>query len=250
MATPSELQTQLKQLDAQRDDYRYDGTQISSKTLTVLVAPSAVGKSTIITEVLRLCKERGIDAGEVGTLTTRKRRSASDPANYRTADEGITHEWMIDQISDKNLVNWSLSPTGDLYGTSADSFANAYNFLPVLPSSIPMLERAGFKEFHIVYITAPAVQWAERLDERRNDSTFAGRVHEAVSSLEFARHHIDSLHVVNNETTLQNGHPQPTGAAEQIIGIATGEAVQSQDSSLESINEMLVYAQQLLKAEL
>lgn len=144
MNIPNNLHKRLKALNENRDDYQYKGSQsLREKTLTRLVAPTAVGKSTIINRLLEIASQEGVDAAEVGTITTRPGRP-SDPPNYKTADDGVTHEMMIDQIENGELVSWSLFETGHLYATSYDSYPATYNFLPCLPDSMPMQERAGF----------------------------------------------------------------------------------------------------------
>lgn len=186
------LQERLSQLDKQRDEYHYSGPRsLGEKTLARLVAPTAVGKSTIINRVLDIAKEENIDAGEVGTITTRSRRP-NDPPNYQTADDGVTHEMMIDRIEKGELVSWSLFKTGHIYATDFDSYPAAYNFLPCLPDSLPMQDKAGFGAVRTFYIVTSVDAWYEQLQERIGPG-FEDRLEEAMSSLEFSQRN-DDIH--------------------------------------------------------
>lgn len=180
------LQERLSRLDEQRDEYHYSGSQnLYEKTLARLVAPTAVGKSTIINRVLGIAKEEGIDAGEVGTITTRSRRP-NDPPNYQTAEDGITHEMMIERIENKELVSWSLFKTGHIYATDYDSYPARYNFLPCLPDSLSMQDKAGFGAVRTFYVVTSVEAWYEQLQERIGPG-FGDRLEEAMSSLEFSQ---------------------------------------------------------------
>lgn len=244
MTAPADLQPELDRLLATRSEYRYTGEDIRDKVLTGLIAPTAVGKSTVIMEILRRCQEMQINADEVGSITTRQRRQdGSDPRSYRTGSEGITHASMIHRIQQGELINWSLSATGDLYATDAASYPAEYNFLPLLPDSLPMLKKAGFRALIAVYITAPANEWGERLKARQNDPKFAGRLTEAISSLQFAKENKEALYIINNPTTLMDGEARPSQVAQNIIDITLGNVSPPSDPvAVQNIDDMLEYA--------
>lgn len=245
MSLSAELQRRLDRLSAQRGEYSFAGGDMDEKILTVLIGPTGVGKSTIISKVLELCQEQGIDAGEVGSDVTRHRRPDSDPDNYRTADEGITHAHMIEQAELGRLVNWSLSPTGDIYGTNPDSYPATYNFLPLLPDSLPMLRRAGFMALHVIYITSPLNEWILHLDDRRAEPGYGGRMTEAASSLEFARENLPQLHVIDNLADEAGDTTLLTRTAQKVIDIALGrvEGTYQEAEAVKHIRDMASYAQ-------
>lgn len=192
MNISEQLQNKLETLNKQRNRYKYKGEKsLSDKTLARLVAPTAVGKSTIINRVLGIAQKEGFDAGEVGTITTRPSRP-NDPPNYRTADDGVTHESMIEQIESGELVSWSLFETGHLYATDYDSYPAQFNFLPCLPDSIPMQDKAGFGAVRTFYIVTSVDAWYEQLQERIGPG-FEDRLEEAMSSLEFSQRN-EELH--------------------------------------------------------
>lgn len=244
MNVSAELQRRLDRLNAQRDEYSFAGGDMGEKVLTVLIGPTGSGKSTIIGRVLELCQEQGIDAGEVGSDVTRHRRN-NDPDNYRTADEGITHTYMIQQAELGKLVNWSLSPTGDIYGTDPDSYPATHNFLPLLPDSLPMLQRAGFMALNVIYITSPLNEWTLHLGDRRSDPQFAGRMIEAVNSLGFAKEHLPRLHIIDNPADEAGDTTLLTRTAQKVIDIALGrvEGTYQEPEAIKHVSDMLSYAQ-------
>lgn len=247
MTFPADLQPILDKLLVERDEYAYTGNEIAGKTLICLIAPSAVGKSTVISEILRQCADQGLDAAEVASITTRNRRpDGSDPINYRTATEGVTHRDLIEKIERYELINWSLSPTGDLYATDVASYPATYNFLPLQPDSLEMLERAGFESVIAIYLTAPPEEWKVRLADRRDDPKFRGRIIEAINSLEFAKAHINRLTIVNNPATIIDGEVRPTAVAQIIINLLHDrETIVSDSDALSNIEAMLAYVKQL-----
>jgi hypothetical protein len=220
---------------------------LANKTLIGVIAPTAVGKSTLIAEVLRLGQERDVNVAEVGSITTRPRRPGSDPQQYLTANEGVTHENLTARIERQELVNWVMSPTGDIYATDVASYPGTFNFLPVIPEALPMIQKAGFRAVKLIYVTVTATQWSKQIGERTSDAKFIGRLDEAISSLEFALSHLEQLHVVHNEYVSEDKQPAPSQAAEQLLAIATEDTSISPApaESQHYLNEMLAYAQEL-----
>ena len=154
---------------------------LSEMSMTTLTAPTGVGKSTISKRIFELAAQQGIDVCEPGTHTTRKSR-ADDAANYRTE---VSFEEMIERIDNREYINWSVSPSGHLYATTAESLVAKHNFLPSLPDSIPMLRRAGFAAVHSFYIVTTADAWDNQMQDRKGLPDFPGRLEEAKTSLEF-----------------------------------------------------------------
>jgi guanylate kinase len=239
MELTADLQRRLDTLITQRDDYSYSGRELADKSLIAFVAPTAVGKSTLVMECLRICKQRGINADEAGTTTTRERRVGDDPANYVTATEGTTFESIIDSIEKGRLANWSVYGTGDIYGTTPENFPAKYNFMPSMPDSLPMLQRAGFKKVVAIYLVIPVEQWTRQLTERRDDPRFVGRMHEAIASLEYAKDHFDHFIVMENT----DGGELLTKRAERIIQHVIDDVpLETDETAIHYINEMLEFA--------
>ncbi|MDQ5982166.1 MAG: hypothetical protein QG549_163 [Patescibacteria group bacterium] len=183
------IHAELAELNKNRDNYQcrsdilINDVPLNRKNLTVLIAATAVGKSTMTQRILELAKEQGIDAGEAGTETTRPHRLDDGPT-YRTE---VPHEEMIERIKNRDYPNWSIHPSGHIYATTPESLTAEHNFLPCLPQGYPMLKRAGFAALNAFYIVTPAVEWDKQIENRKGLKDFPGRLDEAKSSLEFAR---------------------------------------------------------------
>ncbi|MDN5275905.1 MAG: hypothetical protein JWN33_554 [Candidatus Saccharibacteria bacterium] len=204
----------IQELAAKQELYEPDLSvqdMLSQKVLTLVIGPTAVGKSTIIERVLARRPSWAI----AGTTTTRQRRDG-DPANYHTATEGITKEHIIDLIHNGELVNYSVFRTGHIYGTLPEDFVGDVSLLPALPSSIASLGKAGFKRLEQAYVVTSPAPWEHWLnDHERAADNLPKRLHEAVDSLDYALAHKDELHpVLNNEDP---GRLEQ--AAEEIISL-------------------------------
>lgn len=228
------LNDKLAELRELQDDYRcradltIGGVPINEKTMTPLIAPSAVGKSTICNRILELAAEQGINAGEAGTETTRPWRPG-DGENYRTA---VSYDEMIEKIEDAVYPNWSITPVGHIYATPADSLSAEHNFLPCLPSSLPMLRRAGFKAINAFYIVTHQVAWENQIEERKGLKDFPGRIEEALVSLQFAWND-DNLQKIVSEP----GEEKLTATAQTILDFAS-EATQHDKNTYDSVYQV------------
>lgn len=240
MDLPDELQNRLDAVLALRDTYTYRHDSLQSKTFIAMIAPTATGKSTVIDRILARAKSRGMDADEVGTLTTRPARP-SDPSNYQT---DIPHETMISLIEQGRVVNWSLFPTGHIYATTADSFGAEYNFLPLIPDSLPMLRRAGFKQVHSLYVTIPPEQWERQLNARAETSdNVMFRLVEARESLKYSREHEDDLLFIANEP----GEEALEKLADRTLDMITGSMPAASDpTAIHYRNQMTQYVKDFL----
>jgi len=168
--------------------------KVSGKILTTLIAPTAVGKSTLINRVIELA---GPDFSESYSVVTRPRRP-TDPAMYKTSDEGYTIERVGRMIEAQELTHYTVHPSGQIYGSLPDSFPARYNLLPCVPSILNVVQRVGFFAVYPIYIVTSVHDWAERLPERRADPSYRARLSEAIESLTWAIAHSDELLFVEN----------------------------------------------------
>jgi len=216
-----ELEQRLKQLTDDRDNYEgLADESLKNKHLAMLLGPSAVGKSTIIGHILSQALERGVLAAEPGTSTTRKGRP-SDPSSYHT---DISREKIIEMIEQRKPINWSPSPTGEIYATLPEDFYAPYNFMACLPDSVPMLQAAGFKTTSF-YIATSANSWYSQLEKDRmyqeDGKTFrpdfGQRMTEAMDSIVYIQNKYDVHRLVSKP-----GEESLRRIAARILKLTTG----------------------------
>ncbi len=182
------------------DSYSYAGDDLRDKTLVTVIAPTAVGKSALIADIVSCAQAQGIDGiAEVGTRTTRPAR-AGDPVNYVT---GLSHQAVGSAIAAGQLVNWAPHPSGHIYGTDVASYPGDINLLPTLPAAVPMLARAGFGRMVQIYLTTDPETWSARLRERVGEQLDA-RLQEAEDSLDWALSRRETLTLLDNSDGADN----------------------------------------------
>lgn len=230
----------LNNLKAQEQDYEASAAtkeKLSDKVLVALVAPTAVGKSTLINRALA---QAGDGFSEAYSVTTRARRT-SDPAGYKTADEGYDIEKVTQMINARELTHYFVHPSGQIYGSLPESFPAAFNFLPCVPTILPVVKRAGFSTVHTAYLVASVSDWAARLPARRSDPSYVPRLHEAIESLTWALAHSHELTFVENATG------KIDQAAQSLIDISRGRPIDiSKEKGAALAQAMLVFITQEL----
>lgn len=204
------LSLELERLKAEENSYQPSDAvkqRMADKSLIALIGPSAVGKSTIAKEIIRL---GGSEFSEVLSAMTRRRRS-DDPAGYQTADEGFTIERALELIHARAVTNYAIHPSGNIYATLPESFPSRYNILPLLPGSVETMRKAGFEAVHMLYIVTTIEALESQLAGRVNDPSFAARVSEGCDSLRWGLEHSDEV------SFIQNIYGQPEAAAQQAL---------------------------------
>lgn len=218
MTNPGELSPLDREiavaLRLKQPDYHFEPldnySELSDKTFVATIGPTGSGKSTLTDEVIRLAPEFKPN----GTRTTRARRPA-DPANFKTANEGVTHQSMNDDIINRKLVNYSVFDTGHIYGTAPEDIAE-YAIGPILSDSIDNLMSAGFKDFIPVFTVARGALYQQRLEqERLHFPDIRQRLVEAMGSIAFARLNVDASWLSFVDTG--NSPEELKAAAEDVI---------------------------------
>jgi len=195
MTNPGELSPLDREiavsLRAKQPNYRFEPldnySELSEKTFVATIGPTGSGKSTLMDAVIRLAPEFTPN----GTRTTRARRP-SDPDNFKTANEGITHQSMNQDVINRKLVNYSVFDTGHVYGTAPEDIGK-YAIGPILSDSIDNLLSAGFRDFIPVFTVARGALYQSRLEnERLQFPDIESRLIEAMGSLTFARLNVEA----------------------------------------------------------
>ncbi|MDB5179982.1 MAG: hypothetical protein JWN12_614 [Candidatus Saccharibacteria bacterium] len=194
MTNPGELSPLDREiavsLRAKQPNYRFEPfdnySELGGKTFVATIGPTGSGKSTLTDAVIRLAPEFTPN----GTRTTRARKP-TDPENFKTANDGVTHQSMNEDIINRKLVNYSVFDTGHIYGTAPEDIGE-YAIGPILSDSIENLSTAGFKGFYPVFTVARGALYQQRLEkERLPFPDIAKRLVEAMTSLAFARMNVE-----------------------------------------------------------
>jgi len=212
---------------------------LGEKIISMIIGPTAVGKSTIIQEVLNTDSDWNV----AGTITTRERRD-SDPNNYLTSTDGITCENLIGQIYSGDLINYSIHPGGDIYAYSPYSFGAKYNLTPLTTPSIGIMKTAGFERAETSFIYAKPEDWELFIKDRLSDSKIDARLEEAATSLRYGLNNARSLHIIENT----RGREGLRKSAQKIIEITLGNTDIDKDYDISIMEESLNFIKQIRKA--
>lgn len=170
MVHMSNIASIAKELGAMSAGYEpSDATKavLEQKELVPLIGPFAVGK----TALMRAAERLDADFGRVRSFTTRARRSGEDEGTY----EFLPHDAAIlrrihAQAKARDLVQFIVHPaTGNIYGSSLDSYRTAYSMLDTMPTSLPGLVSLPFRAIKKVAIAVPPKVWEGRVAERLRD---------------------------------------------------------------------------------
>lgn len=235
------LSPELILLQENEQNY-YSNDQVRSvlgrKVISMIIGPTAVGKSTIIHEMLSIKPEWSV----AGTITTRRRRN-DDPDNYFTEAEGITNQDLIGRINSGDLINYSVHPGGDIYAYSPDSFGTKYNLAPLTTPSIETMKTAGFERAETSFIYAKPEDWEFFLKDRLSDPKIAARLEESATSLRYGLDNAKSLHIIENTI----GSEGLRKSAQKVIEITMGYAKieRDKDYNILAMEESLNFIKQI-----
>lgn len=175
--------------------------QLRTKTVAMIVAPTACGKSYLMHQV----SARDAECTHVKDFTTRPPRDDDQPGafDYRPHDDHHVSE-LLDSIHRQEVVQYMVHPTtGMLYGTELASYPARYNFLETISSVVTVLRMLPFQRTVVIGIVAELAQWQQWFNARytQDDAERSKRLQEAVSSLEWLTDvtHADLIHWVIND---------------------------------------------------
>ena len=137
--------------------------KLHDKTLVMIIAPAAMGKSYIISRAIAADSR----FAQTISFTTRDQR-AEDEGNMRTIPRDNEHmSLLLDMIGAGQVVNYAIFPTtGMIYGTDLSSYPGQINLMPTLANSVETLRRTGFGECITVGLVAPPETWRTWFDAR------------------------------------------------------------------------------------
>lgn len=186
---------------------------LADKVLVMIVGPSAIGKSTLMNEVVR----QNSEFGRVKSFTTRPPRDNDEPNQYfyLSTDEAKQLQ------KESKAITYAVYPTtGQIYGTIADSYQFPYNLLDTLSGSVEEYRKLPFKKTVTISLTATPHQWHDWLLERYPEPSEerTKRLLEAKQSINWSLSQTSDHHWVLNEVGKQ------AETAQLVIKIALGEA--------------------------
>lgn len=157
---------------------------LSAVSLTTLIGPAAVGKSSLIQEVIELDSDITSNIG----FTTRPRRKNENNGLYNFIDHTKENVNSIkEQVINGELVQYSVHPTtGYIYGSTIESYKSKYVLMDVSANSLLQIKRIPFQFLETVGVVCNSDAWLARFLDRKVDMEDAkNRVIEGISSLEF-----------------------------------------------------------------
>ena len=202
--------------------------ELADKTLIMIVGPSAVGKSTLMNEVVKLSGS----FARVSGFTTRPPRADDEPGLYRY----ITSKEAEKRIRENKLVQYAVHPsTGVTYGTEPSDYPGEYNLLDTLSNVVIKLRALPFRETVTISLTAPAEQWREQFLMRYpiQSEDALKRLTEAKLSIEW------SLAQTNSHAWLNNQRGELRHTAQRLIDIATHGRAGDDDTNARAILERI-----------
>lgn len=154
---------------------------LSDKTLVMIVGPTAVGKSSLMNEVVTL----DADFARVSGFTTREQRSNDEPGLYRY----LTNAAARQLIEHGEVVQFAIHPTtGDMYGTQPQDYPRRFNLLDTLSTVVGGMQSLPFKNTVTFSLTTDPSAWRNwllaRYPEPGEDRT--KRLREAAQSIEWS----------------------------------------------------------------
>jgi guanylate kinase len=158
---------ELIQLESRQNDYMPGAaiaTQLAEKSLLLIVAPTSMGKSTVIRRVTEIDDRFGI----VGSFTTRDPRADENGKQFTYiphTDAGLEH--LFKRIRQQELVQYIIHPTTKhIYGTDISHYPKPYNLLDFIYNSIDGIRKLPFKESPVISIATEPSQWAYWFNQR------------------------------------------------------------------------------------
>ncbi len=175
--------------------------QLRTKTLAMVVAPSACGKSFLTESVAA----RDTAFARVVDFTTRPQRADDPPGEFQyfTHDDANVSA-ILDTIHRQQVVQYMVHPTtGYLYWTEIRNYPATYNILETISNVVTVLRTLPFERTCVIGVAAEQAQWQQWFNARfpEGDGERLKRLQEAVTSLEWLTDatHANLIHWVTND---------------------------------------------------
>ncbi len=159
--------------------------QLRSKTLAMIVSPTACGKSYLMRQIT----ERDPSCHRVIDITSRSPRADDQPdvLQYLPHEDRAISAF-LDKIHRHELVQYMVHPTtGMVYGTEIGSYPGDYNFLETISSVVTVLRTLPFRQTIVIGLAVDVNTWQQWFNARypEANSERLKRLQEAATSLEW-----------------------------------------------------------------
>jgi ribonuclease HI len=213
-----DTQARLDQARLHENDYRPNDEicrQIGDKVLIMVVAPAAVGKTTVMDRAVQLNDE----FARVPIFSTREPRPDDEPGMFRLSPHEDNHvAQLLDKFETRQVVQYAIHPTqGTIYGTEARDYPARYNLLATLSTVVDGLRKLPFEQTHTIGLITDSAHWQKWFNDRypANHPERGKRAREAVQSLEWLLSDQETLWLYNRPDELDE-------TAQDLIDIVQG----------------------------
>ncbi len=170
-------------------------SSIAAASLVMLVGPSAIGKSTLMNQVVA----QNSDFGRVRVFTTRPPRSNDEAGMYRYLSISEAQE----EIANGRVVQHATSPTtGMIYGTQLQDYTSRYNMLDTLSNVVDELRTLPFESTTTVTLYADPGEWHQWFLSRypKQSDEASKRLEEAALSINWSLRDKNTYWLKNSST--------------------------------------------------
>lgn len=237
-----ELQQRLEAAIAHQSDYRPSQgvlKVIKHKTLVMIIAPAAMGKSHIISHAVATQPR----FAQTISFTTRDPR-AGDEGNMRTVPRDENHiSTLLDLIEAGQFVNYAIFPTtGMLYGTDLLSYPGEVNLMPTLANSVDTLRHTGFGRCISVGLIAPPDTWQMWFNARFPEPTQEkiARLKEALLSISWLLEDTETRWLINRDGETE-------AVVDELVTLAQANEAEPNEQAVAYAQELRARITQMLQ---
>jgi guanylate kinase len=193
---------------------------LATTTLIMLVAPSAIGKSTIMNCLIAMDSR----FSRVRSFTTRAPRPNDELGHYIY----LTREELADKVASDEVVSQTTYPTtGEIYGTLHESYRSDICILDTLANSVAEYRALPFQQTITISATTTPEQWRQQLIARypKSSPERHRRLDEARLSIEWSLADTATHWLINNGSIEDAAAAVITiinGMSDEIVGYSSG----------------------------
>lgn len=188
---------------------------LSMKKLALIVGPTAVGKSTLMNNIVQIDTR----FARISGLTSRPARTEDEPGMYRYIQHDEPHlKEVLRKVEAGELVQYAIHPTtGYIYATETQDYPSIYNCADVLGHAVSAFRGLPSGGSYTYSIVCSPSNWQQRLYTRYpspDDPDLTKRLAEATINLEWSLQDPKTVWIENSDNQLES-------ASQAIIRLTT-----------------------------